>query len=139
MIEVWRKEDFARQDTEASDGTKRVRSAVFQLPVGNVACQRSGEEPWTCSKLPPGAPTPDQILSRVTGELEGRNVTARDDTIAGRKVRCFTVAATTEGQEEMEVCATFEGVPVLLAAGGARLELVELTEEADQAVFTPPA
>ncbi len=139
VIEVWRKGDLARQDTEASNGTTVVRSSVFQLPVGNIACQRSGEEPWRCSKLPPGAPSPDQILARVTGELEGRDVTARDDTVDGRAVRCFHVAGAGEGEQEMDVCATRDGVPVLIGAAGARLEMVQLDDEVDDATFTPPA
>lgn len=136
VVEVWRKDGLARQDTQLDDGRQVVRTAAIRKPDGQVSCRRLSEEPWTCAPLPVGASSADQLLGQVAGDLEGRTVTSRDDTVGGRAVRCFTISG--EGQTS-ELCATPEGIPVLLSTAGARLELVELREHVDDSLFTPPA
>ncbi|MFP5327104.1 MAG: hypothetical protein ACLGHT_06445, partial [Acidimicrobiia bacterium] len=61
---------------------------------------------------------------------------ARDAEVGGRSVRCFVAPG---GGDDTEICATRDGVLVRVASAGARLELVELTEAVDDAVFVPPA
>ena len=135
-IELWRKGPLLRQEAETADQAGRSRSALFQVPSGVVTCRRSGDGPWRCDRGAGGAQPPDLLLGRFAGELEGRDVTARDDQVGGRSVRCFVAAG---GGEDTEVCATRNGVLVRVSSAGARLELVELTEAVDDAVFVPPA
>lgn len=51
-------------------------------------------------------------------------------------MRCFVASG---GGEDTEVCATRDRVLVPVSSAGARLELVELTEAVDDAVFVPTA
>ncbi len=135
-IEVWRKGGLVRHETEGVDEAGRVRSAVFQLPGSDVTCRRGAEEPWRCDRVSDGADTPASVLDRFASDLEGRQVAVRNERVKGRPARCFTAAG---GGADTKVCVTLEGLLVLVASDGARLELVELSEKVDDAVFTPPA
>lgn len=136
VVEVWRKGELSRQDTEVTDGQQRVRTASLARPQGNVSCRRRGDGPWTCALAPRGSSGPDQLVEDVTADLRGRTVTARDDTIRGRTVRCFTIAAP---DQQSELCATPDGIPVRIATGDARLDLTELSNDVADQVFEPPA
>lgn len=135
-IELWRKGGLVRQDAETVDQGGRSRSATLQIPAGVFTCRRSGDGPWRCDRAPAGQQPADPLLGRLAGDLDGRDVTARDAEVGGRSVRCFVAAG---GGDDTEICATRDGVLVRVASAGARLELVELTEAVDDAVFVPPA
>jgi hypothetical protein len=135
-IEIWRKGSQTRQESVASDGTRTVRTAAFHLDTGDLACRRIDAEAWKCSPVKSGITAPEQIISVATAELSGRSVTARDETIDGERVRCFTIVG--EGQSS-ELCLTSVGIAVRVAAGPASLELVSLSDRVDGGVFRPPA
>ncbi|MGH9149387.1 MAG: hypothetical protein ACRD0F_03515, partial [Acidimicrobiales bacterium] len=78
----------------------------------------------------------DSLVSQVAARVGGRLVEARDDTVAGRAARCFTIFV---GNETSDVCTTREGVPLRIAAGAASFELVELTADVPEQAFRPPA
>jgi hypothetical protein len=134
-VELWRKGSLVRQDLELKVEDESVRAAAIQRRDGVYACRRVGVKPWECTASPGSVPQLDKMLDQLSQDLADSTVTVRDDTISGRKVRCFT--ATASGGPR-DFCATSDGVPVLIAAGGARLELVSLDHNVPDSVFVLP-
>jgi len=137
-LEVWRKEGLYRQDSTISTSGVVNHASTFQTSEGIVSCRATGGGPWSCQKVPgSGAGSLDEQLSKVTAQLAGAKVTARDDTIAGVAVRCFTIdlpSITTD----TDVCLTHDGVPARQIAGDNKLNLITLDTTVGD-VFTPPA
>ena len=136
QIETWRKPPRVRQDTIITTGANRLHSMAFLFGDGqSVQCAQLGQSGWSCQSKPAG-PTDDLLLGGVREQLGKGPVTARDDVIDGRRVRCFTL--TVKG-EASELCATEAGIPVRVTAPGSNLRLVGFDAQFDDAVFTPPA
>lgn len=136
MVEIWRRGSITRQDSVASDGTQTTHTAGFTLPTGNLACRREAAGAWRCVPVTGARTTTEQLTELATTELSGRSVTARDETIAGRAARCFTIVG--EGQSS-DICLSSEGIALRVGTGNTRLELISLEEAVDDAVFRPPA
>ena len=90
-------------------------------------------EPWQCR---PEAPGGDPLVGAVRERLAQGDVRARNDEIDSREVRCFTIASP--GGDTNELCATEDGVPVLVSGGESKLRLVALETDVDPTVFQPP-
>lgn len=136
QIETWRKPPRVRQDTIITTGANRLHSMALLLGDGqSVQCAQLGQSGWSCQSKPAG-PTDDLLLGGVREQLGKGPVTAKDDVIDGRQVRCFTL--TVEGQAS-ELCATEAGIPVRVNAQGSNLRLVGFDAQFDDSVFTPPA
>jgi hypothetical protein len=76
------------------------------------------------------------LLATLGYDLSGRLVTISDDTIAGRRVRCFTVGAASG---PVQLCATPTGIPVRIAGGSVSFELTKLDSSVPTAIFRVPA
>lgn len=131
-VEVWRRPEAARTDTEFSAGGQIERSATVRRPTEVVSCHRAAEEPWSCEKA--DVAVPGNLFDQATADLAGSEVAARDDDVRGRKGRCFTI----QGDEVLELCFDGHGVLLRLAAGDAALELVSLDTAVDAATVKPP-
>ncbi|MGH2726173.1 MAG: hypothetical protein ACRDKS_04270, partial [Actinomycetota bacterium] len=135
-VEIWRRGSTTRQDTVASDGIQSIHTAGFTLHDGNVACRRQGSAAWECMPVTGVRTTTQQITELATSELAGRTVTVRDEKVAGRPARCFTIVG--EGQSS-ELCLSRDGVALRVSAGETRLELTSLDAAVPDAIFKPPA
>lgn len=71
----------------------------------------------------------------MVGDLAGRTVVARDESIRGRPARCFTISGP---DQSAEVCFDRRGTLLVLATGSARLELEDVDDSVDPKVFEPP-
>ena len=132
-FEIWQSASQVREDTSVAAGGHTAKTESFtQDKVTHLCVQRDGGA-WNCAR---SSVDPNNILSTVTGAVAGQAVAITDTTIGGRKVRCFQVGSTSQG---VELCATSNGVPVLIASAQARYELVTLSSSVDSAVFNPPA
>lgn len=134
-LEFWRRGDLVRYDSETG-GPSAERTATFQLSEGNIGCRRAHGGAWTCTSLPAGAELgPQTLVEQLVKGLEARPVAARTAAVAGQDARCFAIDEPPAG----EVCLTAAGVPVLVGAGDARIELVQLDDHVPDEAFVPPA
>jgi hypothetical protein len=109
----------------------------MSLTDRTVYCERPIDGDWVCGLLPESTQTTFSALrSGLLTGLGDQEVTARDDVIDGRDVRCFVVE---NAQASSELCATPEGVLVTITGPEGIFELLELSDTVDDAVFTPPA
>jgi hypothetical protein len=75
------------------------------------------------------------LASQITSEIEGGPITVSSKRVAGQSVRCYTLPVSGA---TAEVCVTEEGIPARVASGSSRIELIDLSREFPQDVFTPP-
>lgn len=135
--QVWRRPPLARLDTVSGSGDSARRNAQIITTSGAVNCSQVGTGPWSCAPKP-GLRIGDVgvVPPVVVAALSSARVTARDDTVAGLSVRCFTVS----GQDgSAELCVTPDGIPARMVAGAAHLDLVSLSRDrAADSVFVAP-
>ena len=133
-LELWQRGTDRRQDLVINADGKKAHSAGFLLPTGAIACTSQADAPWACKNV--AGQSTEPMLDQLAGQFAGQAGTARDDTIIGHKVRCFTVpVSTTTG----EICLTDRGVPARVLAGPSRFELTDLTTDITDDTFRPPA
>ena len=138
-LELWQKPQRQRQDVIISASGTSGRSAGFVSESGAVSCTQEGaaDRPWSCRTVPGPAETgPTALVKQLTSQVAGQQVTVHDDRIAGEQVRCFGLPL---GTATAEVCVTGQGVPARVSSGASRFELVELSAEVSDDIFTPPA
>ncbi|MFN2608022.1 MAG: hypothetical protein ABR511_09020 [Acidimicrobiales bacterium] len=136
---LWRRPPLARLDTQSGSGDTASTSAQIVTSGGPVACTQAGRGPWSCAPKP-GLDVAEVgvIPPSVVAALSAVHVTARDDTVIGLAVRCFTIAAGPGASAD--VCVTSSGVPARLASGDTRLDLVSLSlSRPPDSVFVAPA
>jgi hypothetical protein len=138
-VEIWRDGDLVRQDVLLSAPGVRTELSVFQLPDGNVLCQRAAEAEWVCERsasLATESGDPAGIVEAAAANLNRAQVTVTDDEIAGTAVRCYEITGSGEAST---MCVTEDGVPMRLAVQGQELTATDVEREVDPAVFEPPA
>ena len=134
--ELWRKGDSVRQDTTLQDATGMSKIALIHTAERTVLCQQPPGGQYTCGLVAPNqASSFDAVRTTLLSRLGQQDPEVRDDTIAGRAVRCFTVSA----EESSELCATKDGLLVRIAAQEGSFELVTAEPTVDDSAFTPPA
>ncbi|WP_436794816.1 hypothetical protein [Actinospongicola halichondriae] len=134
-LELWRKDGKVRQDTHVEADGSTADTAGFLVDGESITCSRRDDSDWTCSQAV-AETSPDGIFGSVLEQLAGVDVEARDDTIDGADVRCFTFGAA---DGDGEVCVTEAGTPVRAAVGDTAIELVESDGDVDDDIFDPPA
>lgn len=140
VIEIWQKDGQFRQEADARTpgGDPGAKLLLMSLTDRTVYCEQPPDGEWVCGLLPESTQTTFSALrSGLLSGLSEQEVTARDDVVDGRDVRCFVVE--NPEAESSELCATPEGVLVTITAAEGIFELLELSDEVDEAVFTPPA
>jgi hypothetical protein len=140
-IETWQDPPQARQDSEVTSGGQVVRTRVLVDDASQIQCVALAAEEWQCRQAAAGETASDPIVAMQQRLGEG-TVSARDDIVDDRAVRCFTLAATEDdgSVSEAELCALpASGIPVRVISGGSTLRLVELDETIPADVFEPPA
>ena len=137
MIETWRKPPRVRQDSEITSNGQRLKTISLLLGETAIRCAQLGDQSWSCRSRPQESDVEDLLFGGVRDQLGKGPVTARDDVVDGRGVRCFTLEA--EGRRS-ELCATPDGVPVRVESSeGASLRLVGFDATVSDEVFVPPA
>ncbi len=138
-VEIWRDGDRVRQDLVLAAPGVRTELRAFQLPEGNVICQRTGEAAWQCETAVSTATEngePAGIVEAAAANLEGAEVTVSDEEILGAAVRCYAI----DGQSGAStMCVTDDGVPMRLGVEGQELTATKVDREVDPAVFALPA
>jgi hypothetical protein len=136
-IEIWQKDGKVRQDAtidDANGGTTKL--AILDLEDRVVFCQQPPGGEYTCGLVSETQATAfDALRTNLLAEIEGQEVTVRDETINGRDVRCFSVESASAG----ELCATNDGILVRISAAEGSFELVDAEDDVDDDVFEPPA
>lgn len=137
IIEVWQKDGKLRQDAIVEDPEKgEGRLAVLDLGDRVVLCQQPPAGQFSCGLVSEEqATTYEQLRVGLLADLEDQEITARDETVEGRDLRCFTV----ELAEASELCVTESGVLARISGPQGNFELLETSDEVDDSVFVPPA
>jgi hypothetical protein len=140
VVEMWRDGDLVRQDVLIEAPGSRNEVSAFQLPTGNVICQRAAEgDEWACQRSVSTATEngdPVGLIEAAAANLQGADVSATDEEIDGTSVRCYAIDRP-EGASSL--CLTDDGVPLRLVAQGQELTATSVEREVDADVFTPPA
>jgi hypothetical protein len=135
-LESWQRPPRVRQDSEMRSGVQVVRTSVVDGPDGRTQCVRLGDEPRQCRPAVQGESV-DDPLAAIRERLGHGEVTARDEVIQGRPVRCFALTAVDATADLCLLPAN--GIPMRVVSGGSRLALVALDETVDDEAFVPPA
>ena len=137
QLEIFRSEGRTRQDTvTVLDGGDYLTAGILDDGLSTI-CTKQGTADWVCSQ---NEVTDDTVTDGIFGEivrsLGGVTVTATDDVIDGRDVRCFSYESP-DGPGSM--CLTEEGIPVRIVGGTSELLLTELEDTVADDAFEPPA
>ena len=129
-----------RTETVSGTGGEAKRNVTVVSDTGRVGCTQQGSGPWSCERQPGrgGGAISDILTASMVAQMRTLTVEARDDTVTGQDVRCFTVSG---GQgPPAETCLTKEGILVRVVGGETRLEMTELDRGAPpDSTFVPPA
>lgn len=133
-IETWQLPPRVRQDSEIQSDGQKIKARVLLIDGDRVRCAQLNDAEWSCRA---GGEASVDPLESFRQRLSQGTVTARDNTVDGRSVRCFTLK-TTEGTSELcLVPAT--GIPVRISGGQTQMRLVALDTIVDSELFVPPA
>jgi hypothetical protein len=138
-VELWRDGDRVRQDLILTVPGARTELSAFQLPTGNVLCQRASEAEWTCERtvsLATEAGEPAGLVEAAAADLAGADVVATDEVINGEDARCYAIEGSSGAST---LCVTDEGIPVRLAVQGSELTASVIERSVDGDVFEVPA
>jgi hypothetical protein len=141
VVELWRKDGRVRQDLRlsAGEGTLNTEVSAFELPDGNVICQRASEADWVCERAISTATENDEpagLIEAAAANLGGADVTVTEETILDTPVRCFAISGAAGAST---LCVTDAGVPLRIAVESQVLTATVAETEVADAVFTPPA
>lgn len=136
-IDELRRDGLLRSDTTTvgPDATTQTRTIVDG--DATVACSRVDDEAWTCTLEQAAGGSEQSLIGSVADQLAGVDVTETDtDEVAGRPARCFAFPSEAGAGE---LCVDERGIPLRVAVGDTRLELVSLETDVPGDAFVPPA
>lgn len=134
-LETWQSPPRIRQDSELTAQGTAVETRTIGDRSGVVRCGRIDGR-WTCRRAADGNDPLGPISQASIEQLTRGSVGARDTTVDGRAVRCFSLRVE---QGSSELCATAEGIVVRVSSAGSQIELVSLETAVDDDVFELPA
>lgn len=137
IIEIWQKDGQVRQEATVEAGAGAGgKIAMLDLTDRVILCQQPPDGDYSCGLVSEQEATAfDSLRTNLIADLADQEVEVSDDTIDGRDVRCFRVAAAAAG----EICVTDEGVLARISSPEGSFELIEFETEVDDDAFTPPA
>jgi hypothetical protein len=138
-LEIWQSPPRVREDTTRTQGATTNRASVFTNGATTTLCSQATGTGWTCQAVAPATfqdSGPSGVIAAVTSTLAGKQVTLAKDTIGGRAVECFQIGPVASG---VKVCATDQGIPVLIAAPAVTYLMATLETTVPAGVFTAPA
>jgi hypothetical protein len=137
VLEWWNTSDHSRIDTTRTSKGGVVKTASLVNGDTGASCQKDGSKAWTCKKIDvPAAGDPGGIVANLTGQLSGRSVTERAETVKGHKGLCFHVSG---GTEPIDICTTSDGVLLRNASPTTKFEISSLDTNVPGAIFKAPA
>lgn len=141
-LELWNRPPEVRRDLSLASEGDRARSSDIRTEKLVLRCGKPRDDgSWQCATLPIGAANDPggTAFGLAPGALSGRPVTVRDERVADRPARCFSLEGG-EGATAETLCFSREGIPLRVTSGAAVLELasLELSVSGDD-VFEPPA
>lgn len=134
-MDVWRRGALTRQEVAVQAQTTRTRTATFQLPPQTFQCSQVGDNPWSC-KPPSDAKAITPPEAEIREELGRGAIKARDESIAGVPVRCFTFPA---GGDLSETCLMKDGALARMTTASSRFDLVAFSSAVTDDAFVLPA
>jgi hypothetical protein len=137
-LDVWQSPPQAREDTVLVHDGQTTRTESFTTANGGHLCTQSASGAWSCQVVPTSQSSASGaagILSSISAQVTGHGVAMAKQTIGGYAVTCYTVQTT----DAPKLCATAQGIPVLISDSDVSYQLVSLSNKVNAAVFTLPA
>jgi hypothetical protein len=135
-FEVWQAPPRLREDTVRTADGHTDRTATITDNKATSFCTQHDNAAWSCHPVASSTTVGiAAIEASVTAATTGQSVAVSDSNIGGRKVRCFDVGA---GPDALRLCATLNGIPVLISNANVRYELGTLDSRVPASSFTPP-
>jgi hypothetical protein len=135
-FEVWQGPPRLREDTVRTADGHTDRTATIADNKNTTFCTQHDSAAWSCHPVPNSTSVGiAAIEATVAAATTGQSVAVSDTTMAGRKVRCFDVGA---GPDALKLCATLNGIPVLVSNATVRYELATLDSRVPASSFTAP-
>jgi hypothetical protein len=135
-LEIWNAPPRQRADTTRTSDGHTYRSETIADGVSTSLCVKQDAAAWSCQRVAqPSAGNVDPIATSVIAATSGQPVAVTNETISGRKVRCFTIATPTGS---LRLCATPAGVPVVIGNAAVSYQLVTLDTKVGAATFKTP-
>lgn len=138
LVEVWRRNPLARRDFTVTGGERQVVSREYKTSGGVTGCldtSPDGADDFQCTDATASGSDPAAPAFGAADPHDGE-VTAHDDTVDGRAVRCYRLAALDKAP--VEVCFDDAGIPIVVDDGDYRLVRTALDDDITDDVFTPP-
>jgi hypothetical protein len=136
-LEVWQAPPQGREDTVLVHDGQTTHVASFSRATSGDLCTQTNGGAWSCKALAGSQASntgTSGILNAISGEVSGHGVSMQKRTIDGFDVTCYTV----QFGAEPKLCATDAGVPVLIADRQVSYQLLSLTNDVSDSVFTLP-
>jgi hypothetical protein len=130
-LEIWQRNGDRREDTVVSAGGHTDRTSSYVKGNTVQTCIQVDGGASNCQK---SAVDPNNLLASVVSAIGNQNVVVSNSTISGRKVSCFQVA----NPQQLQLCATSDGIPVLISTASASYQLASLSTNVDSSVFNVP-
>jgi hypothetical protein len=135
-FEVWQAPPHLREDTVHSADGQIDRTASLTDNKQTTFCTQHPGAAWSCHPVASTATVGiSAIEASVTEATSGQAVAVSDTKMGGRSVRCFDIGA---GPGALKLCATLNGIPVLITNANVRYELSTLDSHVSSSSFTPP-
>lgn len=142
IVEVWHTPDRVRRDIRASSPAEgSTHTAEILDKQQFVRCAQVNGKAWQCVGAPPQSSNLIDPVGGAGHDVQSREVTVTDDTIAGQAVRCYTVAPAAAAARPTQFCLSAENVPLRIDGGDGKPTQAtnfDLGAPADS-VFVPPA
>jgi hypothetical protein len=133
-IEVWQRQGSARQDSVLRTGEGASRTRTLVSTTGTVLCTQIDDDPWTCgSSSDPSIG--GSLFRNPVSELQGADVVAKDESVGGRRARCFSFSRDAR---TVSYCLTPEGVPLTQTIADEQVVIDVLDDAVDDSVFVLP-
>lgn len=140
-LELWNRPPQVRRDVAISSEGQAAQSTDIRTDKLVLRCGKPSQEtPWQCATVPIGTANEPggTAFGLAPAAVAGRPVAARDETVADRPARCFTVEGSDVASAET-LCLSRDGIPLRVTSGAAILELTSLELSVEEGVFEPPA
>jgi hypothetical protein len=136
-LEWWNTADRSRIDTTRTTGDSVEHTASFVLGSTGYGCEQIDSGPWSCHPIQvPAEGDPNGMISTLTAQLSGRQVSERPGKVNGISARCFHVSGPGE---PLDVCTDADGVLLRNATSEVAYEITDLNDDVPDSIFDPPA
>jgi hypothetical protein len=138
-LSVWQSPPNTREDSVLVSLGKTTSTESISTPSGSHLCTQPPGGLWSCAVVPRAQVTAGGaagIVAAIKSTVSGHGVQIAKRTISGYAVTCFTIQVNPS--EQPQLCATSQGIPVLVSDHDVSYRLVTFTQHVDDDAFALP-